>query len=110
MIWGVLLTIYLIVRVHVLTEAIMKMMAFWDIALCGLFEVNRRFRGAYCLHHQGDDGGVCTYEMSVYLSEATRFYITEGYHLNIYLIIYLNITVFWDMVPCRPSDGSSSHL
>jgi hypothetical protein len=52
-----LFTIYLIVRVHVLTEAIMKMMAFWGIALCGLVEVNRRFRGAYCLHHQGDDGG-----------------------------------------------------
>jgi hypothetical protein len=25
--------------------------AFWDIASCSLFEVDRRFRGAYCLHH-----------------------------------------------------------
>jgi hypothetical protein len=27
----------------------MKMTAFWDIASCSL-EVDRRFRGAYCLH------------------------------------------------------------
>jgi hypothetical protein len=29
-----------------------KIRAFWDIALCSL-GVDRRFRGAYCLHHQG---------------------------------------------------------
>jgi hypothetical protein len=28
--------------------------AFWDVAPCILVEVNRRFRGARCLHHQGD--------------------------------------------------------
>jgi hypothetical protein len=27
---------------------------FWDVASCGLVEINRRFEGAYCLHHQGD--------------------------------------------------------
>jgi hypothetical protein len=32
----------------------MKMRAFWDIVLCSLFGVDRHFRGAYCLHHQGD--------------------------------------------------------
>jgi hypothetical protein len=32
----------------------MKMTAFWDIAPCSLVEVDRHFRGAYCLHHQGD--------------------------------------------------------
>jgi hypothetical protein len=26
---------------------------FWDVAPCSLVEVYRRFRGAYCLHHQG---------------------------------------------------------
>jgi hypothetical protein len=31
----------------------MKMAAFWDLAPCSL-EVDRCFRGAYCLH-QGDD-------------------------------------------------------
>jgi hypothetical protein len=32
----------------------MKVTAFWDMALCSLVEVDRRFRGAYCLHRQGD--------------------------------------------------------
>jgi hypothetical protein len=31
------------------------MTAFWDIAPCSLVEVDRRFRGAYCLHYQGDE-------------------------------------------------------
>jgi hypothetical protein len=41
------------VRFQVLTAAIMKMTAFWDIAPCSLIEGDRRFRGVYC-HHQGD--------------------------------------------------------
>jgi hypothetical protein len=32
----------------------MNMTSFWDIALCSLIEADQRFRGAYCLHHQGD--------------------------------------------------------
>jgi hypothetical protein len=32
----------------------MKMIAFWDIAPCSPVEVDQRFRGVYCLHHQGD--------------------------------------------------------
>jgi hypothetical protein len=38
----------------------MKMTALWDIALCSLIEVDRRFRNAHCLNNQGDlpdDGG-----------------------------------------------------
>jgi hypothetical protein len=41
----------------------MKMDVFWhDAAPCSLVEINRRFRGAYCLHRlsndrPGDDGG-----------------------------------------------------
>jgi hypothetical protein len=30
------------------------MAIFWVVALCSLVEVYRRFRGAFCLHHQGD--------------------------------------------------------
>jgi hypothetical protein len=30
------------------------MAVFWDVATCGLVDSDRRFRGAYCLHHQGD--------------------------------------------------------
>jgi hypothetical protein len=32
------------------------MSIFWDVAPCSLVEIDRRFRGAYCLHHQGDVG------------------------------------------------------
>jgi hypothetical protein len=30
------------------------MAVFWDVAPCGLLQTDRRFRGAYCLHHRGD--------------------------------------------------------
>jgi hypothetical protein len=33
----------------------MKMTVFWDVAPCSLVEDYRRFRGACCLHHQGDE-------------------------------------------------------
>jgi hypothetical protein len=33
----------------------MKFRVFWDVAPCSHVEVYRRFRGAYCLHHQGDN-------------------------------------------------------
>jgi hypothetical protein len=32
----------------------MKFSVFWDVAPCSHVEVDRRFRRAYCLHHQGD--------------------------------------------------------
>jgi hypothetical protein len=32
----------------------MKMAVFWVVAPCSLVEVYRRFRGASCLHHQGN--------------------------------------------------------
>jgi hypothetical protein len=46
-------------RFQVLTAASMKMAVFWDVAPCSLVEVYRRFRGACCLHHQGDEWNVC---------------------------------------------------
>jgi hypothetical protein len=32
----------------------MKMIVFRDVAPCSLVDTDRRFRDAYCLHHQGD--------------------------------------------------------
>jgi hypothetical protein len=32
-----------------------KFRAFWDVVPCSHVQFDRRFRGAYCLHHQGDD-------------------------------------------------------
>jgi hypothetical protein len=33
----------------------LKMAIFWDVSPCSLVEVHRRFRGACCFHHQGDE-------------------------------------------------------
>jgi hypothetical protein len=43
-----------LVRFQVITAASMKMTAFWDIVPCSVVGVDRHFRGAYFLHHQGD--------------------------------------------------------
>jgi hypothetical protein len=31
----------------------LNMTIIWDIVTCSLVEIDRRFRGAYCLHHRG---------------------------------------------------------
>jgi hypothetical protein len=45
-------------EIPVLTAACMKMIVFWDVAPCSLVDSDRRFRVAYCLHHQGGAGGI----------------------------------------------------
>jgi hypothetical protein len=34
----------------------MKITDIWNTGPCSLVEIDRLFRGAYCLHHQGDHG------------------------------------------------------
>jgi hypothetical protein len=51
------------------------MAVFWVAAPCSLVEVHRRFRHAYCLHHQGDE--------SLVSDQTTRRTIPEGSHLHI---------------------------
>jgi hypothetical protein len=41
-------------EIQLVTAASMNMAAFWDTPPCGLVYVDRRFRGAYCIYHQGD--------------------------------------------------------
>jgi hypothetical protein len=59
--------------------------AFWDNAPCSVMEVGRRFRGAYCLHHQGDEWltmeAASTSETSVNFYQTTRRNIPEGCYL-----------------------------
>jgi hypothetical protein len=59
------------VRFQVLSAAIIKMTAFWDIAPCSLVEVDGP-----------EDGAVYTFETSVNFYETIRRNITEGCHLN----------------------------
>jgi hypothetical protein len=41
------------VRLQVLMVLRMKLSVFWDITPCSLVGTDRRFGGAYCLHHKG---------------------------------------------------------
>jgi hypothetical protein len=60
---------------------------------CSLVEIVLGFRGANCLHHQGDDGGISTSETSVNFYETTRRNIQEDSHLrfisNFYILFWL---------------------
>jgi hypothetical protein len=40
---------------QVLTAESTKFRVFWDVPPCSHVEVDRCFRGAYYLHHQGDE-------------------------------------------------------
>jgi hypothetical protein len=40
---------------HIDTKYSVKMRVLWAIAPCSLAGVHRRFRRAYCVHHQGDE-------------------------------------------------------
>jgi hypothetical protein len=33
----------------------LKFRVFWDVLPCSQVDVGQRFRGSYCLHHQGDE-------------------------------------------------------
>jgi hypothetical protein len=55
----------MIIRYQVVTVASVKTTAVWDIGLCSLTEVGRRFRGVYCLHDR-DDEAERTCETSVH--------------------------------------------
>jgi hypothetical protein len=77
-------------RFQVLTAASVKMAAFWDIAPYNPVELDRHFRGACCLHHQGTPimEAVLT---SVYLNETTRRYVLEGCHFQQVFFLSLEI-------------------
>jgi hypothetical protein len=44
-------------RLIVLKAASMKFRVFWDVAPYSHVEVDRRFKGAYCLDDRPEDGG-----------------------------------------------------
>jgi hypothetical protein len=56
----------------------MKMIAFWDTAPCIMVVVDRRFRGAYFLHHQGDSKGSLTCRKTSYGAHGFTSPPTEG--------------------------------
>jgi hypothetical protein len=62
------------------------MNVFWDVAPCSVVEIDRRFRGAYCLHYQGscpDDYPIQSSNISVGWSIYMKFGIFLLYVENI---------------------------
>jgi hypothetical protein len=53
-----------------------------DVELFIFVEIDRWFTGAYCLYHQGDDGGNKTLEMSANLYETSQRNLLEDSHFN----------------------------
>jgi hypothetical protein len=59
------------------------MTVFWDAAVCGLEEILQCFRGAYCLHLQGDAvviKAVSTSETSANICQTTWYKIPDNNH------------------------------
>jgi hypothetical protein len=48
-----------------------EMAVFWGVVPCSLEDSDRCFRGAYCLHYQGDDEFSRSSEMSVNIYQPT---------------------------------------
>jgi hypothetical protein len=48
----------------------MKMAVLWVVAPCSLVEFERRFRGAHCLHHQGEVSEVLVASIVALIMEA----------------------------------------
>jgi hypothetical protein len=72
---------------EVLTAASMRMAVFWVVAPYSLVEVYRRFRGACCLHHNGDEAALMmeaasTSETLVNFCQTTRRNNPEDSHLH----------------------------
>jgi hypothetical protein len=72
------------VRFQVLAIVSMMMIAFWDIALCSLIDVDRHFIVLLM-------EAVITSEMSVYFNETTRRYIPELTEIGKWKIYQLRI-------------------
>jgi hypothetical protein len=48
-------------------SVLLKMAVFWIVSPCSLVRVYQRFRGLYCLHHQGDWNSPFKFYMSLFL-------------------------------------------
>jgi hypothetical protein len=73
-------------RFQVLTAASMKFKVFWDVLPCSQIDVDRRFRGACCLHHQGAER---TSETSIDIDLTTWQYIPEDFELHVSITFYV---------------------
>jgi hypothetical protein len=71
----------MLVTFQVLTATSMMMAVFWNVAPCSLVDIDRRFRGAYRLNHQGDV--VNSSETSVSIYQSVRRNIPQDSNLQV---------------------------
>jgi hypothetical protein len=64
----------------------MKVTVLWDVASCSFVEIDRRFRGAYCLHH------LIALMMEAASTSETSVNIPEDSHLYIAAVRTWNLT------------------
>jgi hypothetical protein len=83
-------------RFQVLTAVSMKFRVFWDVAPCSHVEVDWHYRGAYCLHHQGNDS-------LKYWSTSTRLQDATSHKTKLYISVSLHVTI-----ECRNGSPSLS--
>jgi hypothetical protein len=85
-------------------QNVLEMTVFWDIVPCNLVETDRRFGGAYCLHHHGDDVlnqwwespfKSCQWEhCSLSFTDSVKSYITTFKRIRHILILVVFFTSF----------------
>jgi hypothetical protein len=63
------------------TYSFTKMTVMWDITLCSVVELDQHLRGAYCLQHQGKDGGSTHFWNISLLNETTWCHVPKDCHL-----------------------------
>jgi hypothetical protein len=88
-------------RFQVLTAASMKMTVFWDVTPCCLVETDRRFRGSFCLRHQGDEEAASTSKTSVDLKsclliDLSLLLLLSGSYLDDIVINPDNVSLFME--------------
>jgi hypothetical protein len=77
-------TVWKILRFRVFTAVPMKNSVFWDVTPCGSCK-NRRFRGKYLFHHQGDknrrtrNNVISNYQPKYYARSVLRLFVTTNF-------------------------------
>jgi hypothetical protein len=81
----------------------MKMTALWDMAPFILVEIQLRFEGEYCFHHQGVREAVCTSETSACYYKVTRRHISDTCHLQVQIHLRYVVSLWWMKIVLTPS-------
>jgi hypothetical protein len=75
-----------LVQLQVLASTSVKIFVFWEAVSCSLVEIDRRFRGAYCLHLQGDGDGQFLPE---YMAQHRRRQTSFNFIFSVFTVIVL---------------------